>query len=268
MSRIVGGLLLLSCLLVTQLLWTQPLWAQPTEGATKSQLEPEGEVTADKNKNTRHLYLEANRLFDDGFYLDAIRKYTIVVDKEPSTLQAVYAHLRLAQANEKLEKWDEAEINYRRVTILQPYGERSHLIYYNLIRVQYEQTLAGFFRRKTNVSRNIKPYKNIVQDAERFFLIYPNSSYQGSVTDYYNRARHILAGHEQLVADFYFKRHQYAAAANRYLFLLKNYPEYPQKRKVLAKLINSYQLGQQEHRAKEWEPVLKRLKISAANAKS
>ena len=59
------------------------------------------------------LYLQAQSLSDQGLYSDAIEKFNKLVEQNPGTLLASFSYLKLAEINEKQEKWEEAESNYR-----------------------------------------------------------------------------------------------------------------------------------------------------------
>ena len=260
--------LLMYLLIAFGLLWAEAglLLAQSGGAGRESQRNQEVEVKENQFKSVRQLYLEANRLFDRQYYSDAISKYQSTIQKQPSSLLASYAYLRTAEANEHLKKWAEAEVNYRQFSLLQPNNDLSDLIHFRLVRTQYEQSLAGRFNRGKKPTHDMQVNREIIQDAARFFLLYPNSVHLEEVQNYYQRARQALAKNERQVADFYFKNRQYHAASQRYLFLLKHYPEYPESPQVLTRLIESYRLSRQLHRAAELEKIRTQLPSPADNS--
>jgi outer membrane protein assembly factor BamD len=121
--------------------------------------------------------------------------------------------------------------------------------------VNYRKGLTGLFFPSREVDRDMEPNRQILVEFKRFFLLYPNSTYLDDVRPYYRAARELLARYELLVGDFYLDREHYYSAIGRYLYLLRNYPEYPDSDDVLRKLIDAYRENQQPDLANEMERV-------------
>lgn len=206
----------------------------------------------------RVLYLEGQQLADQQLYADATTKLQRVVDEHPGSRMAGFAYLRLAEINAEQGNWAEAQTNYE---LFLGTGSRTHLtpwVLYQLMRAQHEHSYTGLFFPEREIDRDMEPNRRIITQYKRFYLLYPQSMFLEEITGYYRAARETLAAHEHLVADFYFGRQFYNAAASRYLYLLRNYPAYPERRAVLRRLIESYRRNQQPELAEEMQAIYER----------
>ena len=122
--------------------------------------------------------------------------------------------------------------------------------------VRFEKNYYGIFFPSRNFDRNMEPNRTILKEFRRFFLLYPQSPYLEEIREYQLKARAELAEHEFLVGNFYFRGKLYTSAAERYLYHLQNYPEFPRTEEVARKLIQAYQLNGEPLLANEMEEVL------------
>lgn len=201
----------------------------------------------------RIAYMEAEALENDELYTEAAEKFQQVADENPGTLLGSFAYLRLGENNYISEKWEEAEINYK---LFLTTNQNSHLtsyVLYRLISVQHELGFTGFFSNTRDIERNMEPNRRVIQDYQRFFFLFPQSIFMDQVKEYFRSSRDALAAHEHLVADFYFGKGQFNAAASRYLYLLRKFPRYSQSEVVLERLIESYRNNRQLGLAEEME---------------
>ncbi|NIS87864.1 MAG: outer membrane protein assembly factor BamD, partial [Nitrospinaceae bacterium] len=87
---------------------------------------------------------------------------------------------------------------------------------------------------------------------------YPRNPYRTEVEYRIQRCRDVIAGHEFLVADFYFRKEAYYGTVERLTGLLKDFPDYREKDEVYYRLAVGYKgLGQDEN-AQEYLDLLKR----------
>lgn len=201
----------------------------------------------------RLLYLQGQTLVDQELYTEAVTRFQDVADQNPGTVLGSYAFLQIAEIRSLQEEWDKAETNYRlfltgnQSTHLTPY------VLYQLARVNHKASFSGLIFRAREVDRDQQPNRDIIQEYKRFFFLYPQSMFLDDVRAYAVDARITLAEHERVVGDFYFQRGHYHAAAARYRYLLRNFPEYPRSREVLQRLIATYRRNQQPELAEEME---------------
>jgi outer membrane protein assembly factor BamD len=216
----------------------------------------------------RLAYYEAQALKDQELYSEAITKFQEVADQNQGSLLGSFAYLQLADVYSRQEDWLKAETNYRlflganQTTHLTPY------VLYNLVKVNHNRSFVGVLFPTREVDRDQTPNRLIIQEYNRFFFLYPTSVFLDEVRGYALDARLSLAEHERMVANFYFERGHYNAAAARYLYVLRNYPNYPESKGVLEQLVQAYRRNQQPEEAAEMERLLKQLsaKPGAASA--
>lgn len=203
----------------------------------------------------RLLYFEAMELEDQGLYSEAATRLETLVAENPGTRLGTFSYLKLAEIYSAQDKWPEADTNYRQFLILNSNSHLTPYVLYKLMVANYELGLTGLFFPTREVDRDMEPNRRLELEFKRFFLLYPNSIYLDEVRPFYRKARELLAAYELLVGDFYFDREMFHSAIGRYLYLLRNFPEYPDTRLVLEKLIDAYRNNRQIDFADEMERI-------------
>src|SRR5262249_13849345 len=105
------------------------------------------------------------------------------------------------------------------------------------------------------VDRDVEPNRQIMLEYKRFYLMHPSSIYLEEAVPIYRDAQNTLAQHEIIVADFYFRRKLYHAAATRYLYALRNFADHVDTKYALGRLIEAYRLDQQADLADEMQRI-------------
>jgi outer membrane protein assembly factor BamD len=96
------------------------------------------------------------------------------------------------------------------------------------------------------------------QDAyEDLIRLYPTSEYAAQAQDQIKLVKDSLAEHEFMIGRFYLRFGVPVSAAERFQFLLENFPDYPQKEKILYNLVVSYR---QSGKLEEAQKMLERLR--------
>ena len=203
----------------------------------------------------RMLYAQAESLENQGLHGEAITKFEQVSSENPGTRLATFGYLRVAELQTKLEKWKEAAVNYRAFLSLNPNSHLTPYVLYRLMQTNHERSFTGQIFRSREIDRDMEPNRQIILEYKRFLLLYPKNSYLKEAKPFYIAAKATLADREYLVGEFYFKKKQYHAAIGRYHYLLRNYPDYPDTRNVLEKLIQSYRRNNQPQLADEMQSI-------------
>lgn len=214
----------------------------------------------------RILYFEAETLMDTGLPSEAVTKYQAVVDENPGTRMASFAHLKIGDAHSSAGNWRDAETAYRLFLLSNPNSALTPYVLYRLLIVNHEQSYTGTIFREREFDRDMAPNRRIILEYKRFSLLYPDSAYRPEIQPIYHAALRTLADHEQMVGDFYGDRGQYNAAAYRYEYVLRHYPDYPETPEVVRKLIDAYTANQQPRAAEEMRRVLQSLTDDADDA--
>lgn len=207
----------------------------------------------------RLLYLQGVSLMDQNRPKDASAKFQEIITRAPGSHLGIFAHYRLGEANLRQKKWTLAEQEFKTFLALHRNGPYRSDALYQLMQTQYERSYVGLFFRSRDTGRNMDANRSLVDSFRHFFLLYPQSVYREQAHTLYEQARDLLAEHEHKVADFYFERGYYNAAASRYRYLLEHYAEYQQQREVLDQLILAYRRDQQADLALELQRVRKHL---------
>ena len=206
------------------------------------------------------LYQKAMIAYEDEFYLEALKNFETLIEEYSGTRLGTLSHLKMGDLYFLQQKWEESEGSYRRFLMLNP---RTHLAPYilnRLIVLNYERNRYGLFVKSRDYDRNMEPNRTLIAEYQRFYLLFPQSLYLQEVKLYQRRALRDLAEHELHVANYYFDKEAYHSAIGRYLYLLKNYPSFPNTLQVAERLIEAYLLNQQFGRADEMKKVLETLR--------
>lgn len=203
----------------------------------------------------RYLYIEAESLENEGMLSEALEKYTKIVKEHPGSRLGIHAYLKVADIQFKQKAWKKSETSYKMFLTFNANSSLTPYVLYKLLKINHELTFLGTIFREQEVDRDMLPNLQILDEYTRFYLLYPKSPFAKDIVPIFKFARKALAEHERLVGDYYFKQGQFNSASHRYLYLLRNYPEYPGSRLVLDKLILSYRKNRQEHQASEMERI-------------
>lgn len=215
----------------------------------------------------RLLYYQGERLMDQKLYGEAVTKFQAVADQNPGTMLGSYAYLQIADARVLQDEMSKADTNYRLFLGSQETSHLTPYVLYRLAEVNDKESYTGVFFPTRETDRDQTANHQLIQDYRRFYFLYPNSMFLPKVRQYANNARNTLAAHERGVGDFYFDRKHYNAAASRYLYLLRHYPDYPEAPAVLKRLIVAYRRNQQPKLAAELERLHKEMgQFAAAKA--
>jgi outer membrane protein assembly factor BamD len=203
----------------------------------------------------RLLYLQAQQLEDGGLLTDAAEKFQKLVDENRSTRLGSHAYLRLAEIYSRQKDWVKAETNYRLFLGANPNSHLKTYVMYRLLKVNDEKAYTGVFFPEREIDRDMEPNRQILLEYKRFYLLHPDSVYLEEVTPIYHAAQATLGRHEIVVADFYFRRQQYHAAATRYLYALRNFSGQVDAEYALRRLIEAYRRDQQPDLAEEMQRI-------------
>lgn len=202
-------------------------------------------------------YDRAMQLMDQALYSSAIPIFEEIIKENPGTKYATYSYLKLGDANLESgsSKYSEAEKNYR---IFLSYSPHSHLVPYimsRLIELNYKKSGSILFGEDYTYSRDPEHFKRIINEYQRFFLMYPHSLHLEDARVYMEKSKEALAWHEFLIGNWYYEQNYLRSAIERYRYLLKNYPTFSQSEQVVKKLIKAYKTNQREDLAEELERI-------------
>jgi len=162
----------------------------------------------------------------------AIETFQSIVDNYPYSDYAVLAELKIADAYFEDKKYEEALSYYRDFSDLHPqHPEVPYTIWRSALCHE---------RRKKGPNRDQTAVREAVVYLDRLLLDFPYSEQATEGEALWRSLRQQLADHILRIGDFYRKRKEYEAAAERYRMLLNEYPGLGFDEETLYKLGLSY----------------------------
>jgi outer membrane protein assembly factor BamD len=197
-----------------------------------------------QNMTEKQLYSQAqDNLRDESFQL-AVKNLQLLEARYPfgpyaeqAQLEIIYAHYRNFEPEASIASAD-------RFIRLHPQHPNVDYAYYIKGLASYVEG-EGFLDRFLPTDMTMRDPGAALQsfaDFRQLLYRYPDSSYapDANARMVYLRAR--LARYEINVANYYFKRGAYLAAANRGRYVVENFPQTPANADALAVMVQAYQL--------------------------
>jgi outer membrane protein assembly factor BamD len=175
------------------------------------------------------LYKEAEEDISSDHYQLAVDKLKVIKNKYPYSKFALDASLRLADVYFLQESFTEAALAYESFRDLHPKHERVPYAMFRVGKSYYNDIPSA-------VSRDLTPATK-AQDAYNDFLRrFPNDPNAPEARKDWADIRRQLAEKELYIANFYYKRHFYDSAKNRFEKLLQLYSDTPTAEEAKDKL--------------------------------
>lgn len=154
---------------------------------------------------------------ESGNYKSAAEKFQELKDRYPYSDFAIEAELKMADAQFRSKEYDAAYIAYDEFERMHP---RDKSIPY----VIYQKGLSKF--EQVNAIDRDQSYSLIAKEEfERLVKRFPNDEYADRARRNIRKCLINLAEYELHVGHFYYKNKEYNAAIERYIYLIKNYPD-------------------------------------------
>lgn len=192
--------------------------------------------------NAADIYKEAKTNLQDGNYETAIQFYEKLESRFPYGNYATRAQMEIAYAYYKFDEPESAILAADRFIKLHPNHPNVDYLY-------YLRGLASFGITKSAISeafgqdRTERDPKSVRRSFEYFAELvrkFPKSRYARDAVQRMTHLRNSLAKYEVHVANFYFERDAYVAAANRGKYVVENYQRTPAVADALALMVKSY----------------------------
>lgn len=187
--------------------------------------------------------LAQTNIKDDSFTL-AVKNLQLLEARYPFGPYAEQAQLEIIYAHYRSHEPEAAVAAANRFIRLHPQHPNVDYAFYMKGLANYEDS-QGFLDRFLPTDMTMRDPGAALQSFEDFRQLlyrYPDSSYapDANARMVYLRAR--LARYEINVANYYFKRGAYMAAANRGRYVIENFPQTPANGDALAVMTQAYQL--------------------------
>src|SRR3990167_3164708 len=190
-------------------------------------------------ENPALLYSEANNLYQDGDYSEAIDKYKKIIEDHPFSPFAEDAQLLLADAYYASAQYSDAASYYTNFVTLHPGHPRAPYALF--------QKGMSYFRDVLSIDRDQAATQKALLAFTDLAAQYPASIYVDKAKEMGIFLKKRLAEREFYIGNFYFKDKKYKGALVRFAEILKKYPETGISDKVLYYIGISYvELGEND----------------------
>jgi outer membrane protein assembly factor BamD len=186
----------------------------------------------------------------DERYDLAIQKYQVIRNKYIYSKYALMAELAIADCYYKQESFPEAQIAYQAFKDFHPKNAQADYVTFRL-------AMSYFKQLPTSIDRDLSLAGQAVSHFDELIHNYPQSQYIKEAQENKIAALKMLAEKEIYIADFYFRKGNYASALGRYENEFAKYPGLGFDEIALSKAAISAARNGQQEKAKE---LLARLK--------
>ena len=203
----------------------------------------------EKDKSTeQQLYERAQRALDGKNWQSAVSSLELLEENFPFGTFGEQAQLELIYAHYQAGDYELSIANADRFIRLHPQHRHADYAYYmrGLASFNKESSLVGSIFGMDNTSRDPGAAINAFNMLSEFVTRFPNSDYAVDAQLRMVYLRNLLARGEIHIANYYFSRHAYLAAAARGRAVVENYQGSPAVPDGLASMIQAYHLLDQE----------------------
>lgn len=195
-----------------------------------------------KGETAEHIYNKGVKAMRGHHYSEAIKRFEALDAQYPYGKNTESAQLDIIYAYYKTSDYASADSAADRFIHAHP--ANPHVDYAYMMRglSNYYQNM-GLFERFFAVdlaTRDLAQIKKSYADFAQLVQQYPNSYYTPAAHQFMVYLRNVLADHELEVAQFYYAKGAYIAAANRANLVVRHYQGAPAVPKALVILVRSY----------------------------
>ncbi|QQD17018.1 outer membrane protein assembly factor BamD [Spongiibacter nanhainus] len=213
-----------------------------------------------KELTERKIYETAQDYLNSKNYSLAVQNFQLLESRFPFGPYAEQAQLEIIYAHYRAGDNEAAVASADRFIRLHPQHEKVDYAYYMRGLANYTEG-EGLFERFLPTDMTQRDPGSAIQSFEDFRLLlqrFPESPYAEDARARMIYLRNRLARYEINVANYYFKRKAYLAAANRGRYVIENLPQTPAVPDALAVMTQAYLLLGMEDLANQSLEVLRK----------
>jgi outer membrane protein assembly factor BamD len=190
--------------------------------------------TIDNDSPPEKQYSEGERLLKKDRYAEAVERFRVLKSRYPYSKYAALATLRIGDAHYQEESYVEAASAYKVFRELYPKHEMAAY-------AQFRIGESYFMELPSTTDRDLEPAHSAITAYEQLIKEFPNDEHVKDADKKIHDLKGKLAEKEDYIADFYYKRELYQAAAGRYAYLLDTYSDFGRNQNALYRLAFSYE---------------------------
>jgi len=202
-----------------------------------------------KNMTAQQIFAEGEKKLSQHSYQDATKRFEAIdalypfdPEAEQSQVDAIYAYYKSDEIEEAITAAD-------RYIHLYPQGTHTDYVYYMRGIMNFDRSKHWFqkWHPVKSEQRDLTYMQQSFVDFNELLSNFPHSVYAKDASERMLSVRNYIAQHELNVANFYFDRKAYVAAANRADYVVKHFPGAPQTFDALNLMLKSYrEVGAEE----------------------
>ena len=203
---------------------------------------PTDPADAYRGESAEQIFQKGEEALQDKNYQEAIKRFEALDVQYPLGRNTETAQLQIIYAYYMSSDYASAESAADRFIHAHPTSPHVDYAYYMRGLSNYYQNL-GVFERLFAVNlatRDLSQVKKSYNDFSQLDKLYPHSPYAAAAHQYTIYLRNILAEHELNVAQYYYSRRAYVAAADRANLLIRHYQGAPTVPDALVVMVRSY----------------------------
>lgn len=192
----------------------------------------------------QEVYELAQTHLNSGNWQNAIQAFHILEESFPFGTYGEQGQLELIYAHYQAQNFDEAIATAQRFIRLHPQHRDVDYAYYmrGLASFNREQRFLGSLFGADNTNRDPGAARESFEHFTQFIQRFPDSPYAADAQKRMVYLRNVLARTEIHVANYYFKRGAYLAAAQRGNYVVRNFQGTPAVPDALAVMAQAYYL--------------------------
>lgn len=197
-----------------------------------------------ENMTEQQLYNEAQKYIKDEDFAQAVKNLQMIESRFPFGPYAEQAQLELIYAQYRAFQHEAAVASADRFIRLHPQHPNVDYAYYLKGLANYTEGTGILDRFLPTDMTQRDPGKALqsFDDFRQLLLRFPDSTYAADARARMTFLRARLGRYEVNVANYYFRRKAYLAAANRGRYVIENYPQTEASGDALAVMVQAYQL--------------------------
>lgn len=219
-----------------------------------------------KDETAQQIFDGAENALRDKNYKEAIKRFEALDAQYPYGRNTETAQLHIIYAYYMDSDYLAAEAAADRFIHANPTNPHVDYAYYMRGLANYYQNM-GVFERIFKIdfaTRDLTQVKKSFNDFAELQRRYPDSQYAPAAHQYTIYLRNVLANHQLLVAQYYFSRGAYVAAANRASIMVEHYEGAPRIPDALVMMAKCYY---QLHLTDQMNQTIEVLKYNYPNSK-
>lgn len=211
-----------------------------------------------KGQSPEQIFFRGEKALRSHSYQEAIKRFEALDVQYPFDHVTEVAQLHLIYAYYMSNDYASAEAAAERYIHAHPTNPNVDYAYYMRGLANFYQNL-GLFERLFSVdlaTRDLTQIKKTFAGFQELTQRFPHSAYTPAAHQYMIYLRNLLADHELEVAEYYYSRKAYVAAANRANLVVRHYQGAPAQPKALVIMVKSYRALQLTQNAADAFAVL------------